>query len=100
MIMRLPQLDRVPETISVPAGRSVRGGGQDDRFTNTTELPRGEIEIEKPFLMSIHPITVGEWLAFDLDAELSAQDEKIPVTRVSWWDAENYCAWLSQETGK
>ncbi|MEM7600449.1 MAG: SUMF1/EgtB/PvdO family nonheme iron enzyme [Verrucomicrobiota bacterium] len=98
--MKLPQLDRVPETISVPAGRSVRGGGSDDRFSNTTELPRGEIVIDKPFQMSIHPVTIGDWLAYRLDSDRASLDERLPVTRVSWWDACHYCTWLSRETGE
>ncbi|MEM9283545.1 MAG: SUMF1/EgtB/PvdO family nonheme iron enzyme [Verrucomicrobiota bacterium] len=94
------QLDQVPETRVIPAGRSVRGGGDDDRFTNTTELPRGEIVMEEPFQMSIFPVTLGDWLAFRDGGEQVSQDKRLPVTRVSWWDATNYCSWLSEETGK
>ncbi|MEM9015414.1 MAG: formylglycine-generating enzyme family protein [Verrucomicrobiota bacterium] len=88
----------IPETLEVPAGRSVRGGGMDDRFTNATELPRGEVVFEKPFRMSVYPITVADWLAYRSD-ENNEKDPALPMTGISWWDANDYCVWLSEKTG-
>ncbi|MCB1228928.1 MAG: formylglycine-generating enzyme family protein [Verrucomicrobiae bacterium] len=89
----------IPACIEIPAGRSVRGGGPDDKFVNATELPRGEIVIDQPFRMSICPITVEDWQAWKQNGRGDCNPE-LPVTRVSWFDAVGYCEWLTEKSGK
>lgn len=89
---------KIPATVLVRAGRSVRGGGTDDRFTNATELPRGEIVIGRSFEMSMHPVTEEEWSAFRSERS-EAGSSQLPITEVTWYDALEYAKWLSEETG-
>src|SRR6056297_1377441 len=89
----------VPETISIPAGQSVRGGGPDDRFTNATELPRGEIVMTSPFQLGRFTVTFREWREFEEGRDSPGEDDE-PVTGVSWFDAVSYTEWLSKETGR
>ncbi|MEM6915186.1 MAG: formylglycine-generating enzyme family protein, partial [Verrucomicrobiota bacterium] len=89
---------KIPETILIRAGRSVRGGGTDDRFTNATELPRGEIVIGSSFEMSMYPVTEEEWSAFRRGVE-GEKETRLPITRVTWFEAVEYADWLSEETG-
>lgn len=89
----------IPACIEIPSGRCVRGGVEDDKFVNATELPRGEIVIEQPFRMSICPITVGDWQAWKQNGRGDCNPD-LPVTRISWFEANDYCAWLSERSGK
>ena len=89
----------IPACIEIPAGRFVRGGSQDDKFTSATELPRSEIHIERPFRMSICPITVGDWQAWKQIGRGDCNPD-LPVTRISWLEAKAYCDWLSGRSGK
>ncbi len=88
----------VPETISIPAGKSVRGGGPDDRFTNATELPRGEMVMPEPFQMGRFAVTVQEWSEFEPARDLAGKEDE-PVVGVSWFEAVRYTEWLSEQTG-
>ncbi len=89
----------IPPCIEIPAGRGVRGGVVNDKYVNATELPSGEIVIEKPFRMSICPITVGDWQAWKQNGRGDCNPD-LPVTRISWFEANDYCAWLSERSGK
>ena len=89
----------IPVSIEIPSGRYTRGGCPDDKFVNATELPREEIEIVRPFRMSIYPITVGEWRASGLRSVEDFDDPNLPVTGVSYFEAEEYCRWLEEESG-
>jgi formylglycine-generating enzyme required for sulfatase activity len=87
----------------VPGGDFFLGALPQDKFANITELPRRRIEVAS-FVMGIHPVTNGEWAAFDpghaSGPELPVTSIlELPVTSVSWNDVLAYLAWLSSETG-
>lgn len=85
----------LPDMITIPAGRFVMGTAGDDRFANSTERPAHEAIIDKPFAVSRFPITEAQWAAF-----ADGASSGLPVVRVSWWDATNYVAWQSAQTGR
>ncbi len=96
----------VIETIEIPGGRfwmgSPEGKGDSD------EQPEHEVSVAA-FHLGKYPVTQAQWRAIALssqvDRELSltpsyARGDQLPVEQVSWHDAMEFCARLSQLTGE
>lgn len=84
--------------VAIPAGAFLMGSdeGQDD------ERPVHEVHVDA-FEMAVYPVTQAEYAEF-LDATGHATPREwpsavhfddLPVTGVSWIDADAYCAWRS-----
>ena len=98
-----------PETVLIPAGAFLMGSDDPaapewERLQHTVVLP--------DFRIGRYPVTVHQYVAFIKDKKDHPSPRKWfnrepphdrlghPVTDVSWHDAEAYCAWLSQRTGR
>ncbi|MBO0880280.1 MAG: formylglycine-generating enzyme family protein, partial [Mycobacterium sp.] len=94
-----------PEMVRVPAGKFTMGwnGGDPD------EKPEHEVTIPKPFAIGKFEVTFDEYAACvdgggcvrqrtPYDSEWGKG--RRPVIDVSWQNAKDYVAWLSQKTGK
>lgn len=86
-----------PAMVRLPAGEFWMGENADDKFALDTERPRHRVVIRRPFYLGTCPVTVGEFRAFR--PEYSEQGDDMPAVRVTWRDAEAYCAWLRECTG-
>lgn len=92
--------DDCPLMVTVPAGRYLMGSDTH----RPEEKPRHEVVFEKPFAIGAREITVGEWDAClregrcDFSPE-TAGGAELPVSNVSWDDAQQYIAWLTDKTG-
>jgi formylglycine-generating enzyme required for sulfatase activity/uncharacterized caspase-like protein len=73
-----------------------------------TEKPQHQVTVPT-FYMGKHPITQAQWKAVaalpQINRELKPEPSKfkgdnLPVERVSWYNAVEFCARLSKETGK
>ena len=103
-----------PEMVVIPGGRFLMGSPTDEAERLDREGPQHDVTVPS-FALARHAVTVGEYRAFvsatghtpnHEDEEINwqspgfAQDDRHPVTYVSWWDAKAYAAWLAQRTGR
>ena len=90
-----------PETVRVAAGRFQMGSAVGAAW----EKPVHEVFVSE-FSIGKRPVTFAEFRAFrpehpnpphvPQDVDVSTR----PVTGVSWNDAQSYCRWLSEQTGR
>jgi formylglycine-generating enzyme required for sulfatase activity len=94
----LPSGGEGPGMVIVPSGRFVLGGGP------ASDEEQGVISLES-FSMSATEITAGQYLQFLRSARsgeirrFQGKDEMLPVTGVSFDEAQAYVTWLSHSTG-
>ena len=96
----------LPEMVEIPAGQfwmgSPEGRGNDN------EKPYHLVTL-KAFRLGKYPITQAQWRTIALSPKIHRdlslnpfrfQGNSFPVERVSWYDAEEFCARLSNLTGE
>jgi len=90
------------DMVKVPGGTFQMGSSE------SNESPRHPVKVS-PFLMGKYPVTQAQWrvvAAFQkFDRDLNPDPSRFkgdnrPVERVSWYEAEEFCKRLSQETGR
>ncbi|GAA6620074.1 SUMF1/EgtB/PvdO family nonheme iron enzyme [Scytonema sp. NUACC26] len=96
------------EMVAIPRGQFLMGSPESELERYDTESPQHTVTIQ-PFFMGKYPITQAQWQAVanlpkvevDLKPDPSHfKGAKRPVEQVSWDDAIEFCARLSQKTGK
>ncbi|MDF5732759.1 MAG: SUMF1/EgtB/PvdO family nonheme iron enzyme [Rhizonema sp. PD38] len=94
--------------VSIPGGKFQMGASVDESESLEDERPQHLVTI-KPFFMGKYPITQAEWRAIatlpkikhHLNPDPSYfKGDNLPVERVSWHDAHEFCERLSRETGR
>lgn len=81
-----------PQTIVLPSGTFFLGAVPQDKFANSTELPRRRVEVTS-FAMGVYPVTNREWAAFAPDHR---GDPDLPVADVSWIEVQDFIDWLNR----
>ena len=96
--------------VRIPAGEYVMGSDED----TPQEQPRNKVRIDKAFWVSENEITNKIFFAFNPDHNASIFDQQWkdhvrlgyyatydeqPAVRMSWNDANAFCAWVSEKTG-
>ena len=90
-----------PVLVHVPAGSFMMGQAKGD----PSAAPQHTVTV-RAFAIGQYPVTVGEWKACvagggcNFTPRMTNADDRTPVHNVSWDDAEQYIAWLSQTMGK
>ncbi|MFZ1029669.1 MAG: formylglycine-generating enzyme family protein [Limnoraphis robusta] len=97
------------ELVRIPAGKFLMGSTEDEPQRSEDEGPQREVTVSE-FFMGRYPVTQAQWRAIatnvpkiqrDLDpAPSKFKGDNRPVERVSWYDAVEFCARLSQYTGQ
>ncbi|MGF1493950.1 MAG: SAV_2336 N-terminal domain-related protein [Microcoleaceae cyanobacterium] len=97
------------ELVEIPAGSFLMGSPEDEPERYKDESPQHEVTVSE-FLMGRFPITQAQWRAIvtqvpriqrDLKPDPSRfKGDNRPVEQVSWKDAVEFCARLSQYTNQ
>ncbi len=96
------------EMVGIPAGRFTMGSPDDEAQRDKSEGPQREVTVNA-FLMGKYAVTQAQWQAVaklpKVNADLQPAPSKFkgtnyPVEQVSWNDAVEWCARLSQLTGR
>jgi len=94
--------------VSIPAGEFLMGSDESDPGAHSDEMPQHLVRLQS-FSMSQAPITQAQWRAVamlpSVDRKLNPnpsyfKGDNLPVERVSWHDAIEFCARLSIKTRK
>jgi formylglycine-generating enzyme required for sulfatase activity len=101
-----------PEMVVVPAGSFTMGGptnAEQPRYNGAnTEQPQHTVTFARPLAVSKYVLTFAEWDACVTVGGCSGYQPsdtgwgrgEQPLINVSWDDAQQYVAWLSEVTGK
>jgi formylglycine-generating enzyme required for sulfatase activity len=96
----------VLEMVAIPGGKFFMGSPEGEG--NDREKPQHQVTVS-PFYMGKYPVTQAQWerVAFLPKVNINLHPKpscfkgaNLPVERVSWHDAQEFCARLSKTTGK
>ncbi len=96
--------ENLPTMVIIPAGSSLIGDARVD--DDDDPLWPQTFRIKQPFAMGRHEVTFEEYDRFcEATGRRKPPDEgwgrgRRPVINVSWLDATDYAAWLSEKTGR
>ncbi|MDJ0797909.1 MAG: SUMF1/EgtB/PvdO family nonheme iron enzyme [Calothrix sp. MO_167.B12] len=94
------------DMVAIPGGTFIMGASEKEFYKH--EHPQHQV-IVPPFFMGKYPITQAQWKGVaalpkvNRDLKLNPsyfKDDTRPVEKVSWYDAVEFCARLSRETGR
>lgn len=94
--------------VLIPAGRFLMGSPKDEVGRRKYESPQVEVTISKPFYMGVYEVTRDQYGQY-LKANGLTHRESIyvwretgnhPAVAVYWHEAQAFCEWLSQKTGR
>lgn len=95
-----------PSLIVIPPGRFLMGSPESERNRARNEGPRHEVTLARAFALSVYAVTFDEWDACVAVGGCRPVPDsgfgrgRLPVTNVTWDDAQTYVRWLSRMTGK
>lgn len=97
-----------PAMVVVPDGQFTMGSPDSEAGRQRHEGPRHNVHIALPFAVGVYEVTFAEWDACASDEGCAGyrpddggrSRQDLPVTNVSWQDAQRYVRWLSAETGE
>jgi formylglycine-generating enzyme required for sulfatase activity len=96
------------EMVSIASGKFQMGAPQDESESLEDERPQHIVTLN-PFCMGKYPITQAQWRVIAklpkikrcLKVEPSCfKGDNLPVERVSWYDAQEFCERLSRQIGR
>ena len=100
--------ETVLEMVSIPGGNFSMGASKDEEASDENERPQHLVNI-KPFFIGKYPITQKQWKFVanlpKIKRELKLEPSyfkgiNLPIERVSWYDAQEFCERSSHKTGR
>ena len=94
--------------VSISGGTFTMGSPEDEEGRDDSEGPQHQVTLQ-PFFMGKYPITQAQWRAVaslpQVERELEADPSEFksgnrPIEQIIWYDAVEFCARLSQHTGR
>ena len=82
-----------------PPGESLMGNNLDVHGEGILEGPIHSVRITRGLWVGTTPVTQAQYLAVMGYAPTEGRRENVPVTRVSWFDAVEFCNALSEQRG-
>lgn len=97
-IMGSVEAEKVPEDIlntgiEIPGKESKKGGGEDD------EKPACKVKITEAFYIGMHEVTQAQYEKIMGKNPSAFIGDDLPVEKVSWSDAQEFCKRLSEKEG-
>lgn len=95
-----------PLMMPIPAGRFNMGFPKDELDQQHYEEPLHEVVISDSFALGVFAVTFDDYDLFCDSTFQAKPDEqnwgrgRRPVINVSWEQAQEYCRWLSEQTGR
>ncbi len=95
--------------VLIPPGAFSMGSPEEEEGRSADEGPQHEVTFAESFFMAKHPITQTQWRGVatmpQVERELEPDPSNFkgdnrPVEKISWDDAVEFCARLSQHTGR
>lgn len=105
----LVDCDGCPELIVVQPGYFSMGADANDHDALSSEKPAVVVRVAKPYAIGRMEVTIGQYMAFvratganapACSSPIYTRDPALPLSCVSWREAQIYVAWLRQKTGK
>lgn len=100
--------DVILEMVAIPGGKFLMGSPENEPERDSDESPQHNVTIQ-PFFMGKFPVTQSQWTVVaslsKVNIDLNSQPSNFkgtnrPVERVSWDEVIEFCARLSNKTGK
>jgi formylglycine-generating enzyme required for sulfatase activity len=90
--------------VKIPAGKFLMGSPASELGRNSSESPQHEVNVSE-FYMAQTLVTQAQWQAIMGNNPSRFQpwfqsNDKLPVEKVSWQDAMDFCGKLSEKTGR
>ena len=84
----------------VPAGKFLMGSSSSESGRDDDEGPRHEVNITKDYMIGTYEVTQEEWEAVMGNNPSNWKGLGLPVEKISWYDAIEFCNELSRIVGR